>query len=77
MLTPVDELSDCVTPAVLFIEPKLDGQPGRVLSARHGQRSAITITGETRDVELGLRLEAPGDQDCVVLVTFRDSKLRR
>jgi hypothetical protein len=77
MLAPVGELSDCVIPSVLRVEPELDGQPGTVVAARHGEQVSINIPDGTRDVELGLRLDAPGDQDCVVRVAFRGGELHR
>lgn len=77
VFTPVGELSDCVIPAVLRVEPKLDGQPGHKVAARHGTPTSIPIPGGTHGVELGLLLEVPGDEPCVVLVAFRRGELRR
>jgi hypothetical protein len=76
-LAPVSELSDCVIPGILRVEPKLDGRSSTVVATRHNVPASINIPDGTRHVELGLQLDAPGDQGCVVKVTFGRGELRR
>ncbi|SDT37462.1 hypothetical protein [Actinoplanes derwentensis] len=76
-LAALSDLSDCVIPAVLHVEPKLDGRSGTVIAARHDVPVSINIPDGTRRVDLGLKLEAPGDQNCVVSATFGHGELRR
>ncbi|GAA2525726.1 hypothetical protein [Winogradskya humida] len=76
-LVSVSDLSDCVVSSVLSVEPKLDGRSGSVIAARHEVPVSVNIPEGTRRVELVLQLDAPGNQDCVVEVSFGRSELRR
>jgi hypothetical protein len=77
VLQPVSDLSDCVVPSILRVEPRLDGRAGTEVPARHDEQSSINIPDRTDHVELGLQLDAPADQICIVKVSFKDSQLRR
>lgn len=76
-IAPTRNLGDCLLLAKLTITPIIDGQHLPQQTTQHNKEVSITIPGNPHDVRLNVSLRVPGNQGCIMSLSFAHGNLIR